>query len=91
MKTKEKTTLTIRVTRQTKEAAREVLEEMGLDMSTAITLFLNQVANDNGLPFRPTITSPIDEATRRAEEDVKAGRVTEYNSFEEYKKRMDSL
>lgn len=91
METKDKTTMTIRINRQTKDAARQVLDSMGLDMSTAITLFLNQVATDNGLPFRPSALSPIDEATLRAEEDVKAGRVTEYANFEEFKNKLNSL
>lgn len=91
MDVKEKTSLTIRMTKQTKAAAREVFDAMGIDMSTAINLFLNQVATDKGFPFRPTVLSPLDIETLRAEEDVAAGRVTEYSDFEEYRKRMESL
>lgn len=91
METKEKTSLTIRVNKKTKLEAREVLDKLGLDMSSAIALFLNQVATDQGLPFRPTVKSELDEATELAEQDVLAGRVTEYASFEDFKKKMESL
>lgn len=91
MDTKTKTTMTIRVNRQTKAAAKKVFDALGLDTTTAINLFLNQVATDQGLPFRPTTTSQIDQATARAEEDVAKGRVTHYKSYEDYRKAMDKL
>ena len=48
------TTLQIRTKIKTKTDARKVFEKMGVDMSTAINLFLNQVIVEKGIPF--TIT-----------------------------------
>ena len=45
--------LNIDVGESTKKEASVVLERMGLNMTTAVKMFLNQVVVDNGLPFRP--------------------------------------
>ncbi len=43
----------------TKEAAEAVFDQMGLTTSSAIKLFLNQVATTKSIPFQPTtITKP---------------------------------
>ncbi len=47
-------TLNVRIEEKTKKAASKVLANIGLDLSTGIRLFLNQVANDKELPFTPT-------------------------------------
>lgn len=38
----------------TKSQAVEVLNDLGMDASTAINVFLRQVIAENGLPFQPT-------------------------------------
>ncbi len=48
------TTLNVRIEEKTKTQAAKVLEKMGLDMSSAIKLFLTQVVKEDGLPFTPT-------------------------------------
>lgn len=49
MKTQD--TIQIRIDRKTKEAARKTLNEVGLDMSSAVKLFLINVVNRNGIPL----------------------------------------
>jgi len=48
------TTINIRIDEKTKKAAAKTLQEIGLDMSSAVTMFLRQVIAERGLPFRPT-------------------------------------
>ena len=48
------TTLNIRIEENIKANANKTLSSLGLDMSTAIKMFLNQVITENGLPFIPT-------------------------------------
>lgn len=36
-------------------SAADTLARMGIDVSTAINMFLRQVVNDQGLPFQPTL------------------------------------
>lgn len=44
-------TLNLRVNPDLKEKAEEVLEKLGVPMSTAITIYLKQVALTGGIPF----------------------------------------
>ena len=48
------TTLNIRIEENVKNKANKTLSSIGLDMSTAVKMFLNQVITENGLPFTPT-------------------------------------
>ena len=45
------TVLQIRVDEELKNNANMVLEDIGLDLSTAIRMFLNRTVSANGLPF----------------------------------------
>lgn len=48
------TTINIRIDEGTKVQAAKTLAKIGLDMSSAIKLFLYQVVTERGLPFAPT-------------------------------------
>ena len=48
------TTLNVRIEEKTKAQASKTLARLGLDMSSAVKLFLNQVVKEDGLPFLPT-------------------------------------
>jgi DNA-damage-inducible protein J len=49
MKTQQ--TIQIRIDKKTKEAARKTLNDVGLDMSSAVKLFLINVVNRKGVPL----------------------------------------
>jgi DNA-damage-inducible protein J len=44
-------TIQIRIDSKTKNAARKTLDELGLDMSSAVKLFLINVINRKGIPL----------------------------------------
>lgn len=44
-------TIQIRIDSKTKKAARKTLDDLGLDMSSAVKLFLINVINRKGIPF----------------------------------------
>lgn len=46
--------LTIRIDEKLKKQTKKTLEKQGLDISTAIKMFCNQVVIQKGLPFLPT-------------------------------------
>ena len=48
------TNLTIRIDDKLKKEARKTLAKQGMDMSTAVKMFFNQVVIEKGLPFLPT-------------------------------------
>ena len=45
------TTVQLRLDKKTKESARKVFENMGLDLSSGIKLFLTRVVQDQAIPF----------------------------------------
>ena len=48
-------TLNLRVNPQVKESAELVLNQLGIPMSTAVTMYLNQIALTGGIPFAVTL------------------------------------
>jgi len=45
------TTIQIRIDSKTKKAARKTLDELGIDMSSAVKMFLTNVVNRQGIPL----------------------------------------
>ncbi|MCG2694930.1 type II toxin-antitoxin system RelB/DinJ family antitoxin [Candidatus Parcubacteria bacterium] len=52
MSTAGNTTLQIRIDKKTKENARKVFEKIGMDLSTAVRLFLKQAERTKSLPIK---------------------------------------
>jgi DNA-damage-inducible protein J len=50
------TNINVRTDSELKAKAQSILESVGLDMSTAINIYLNQIVYKRGIPFE--ITSP---------------------------------
>ena len=82
-----------RVEPELKEQAEAVLNEIGLPMSNAITLFLKQVILRRGLPFLLTVPAAVppsldsmtkeqfDAELEKGYEDIKMGRLRPVNEF----------
>ena len=45
--------LQVRISESLRDDAVQVLQNMGLDATTAIRMFFSQIVRDNGMPFRP--------------------------------------
>ncbi len=58
------TTLNVRIEEKTKREAGKVLADMGLDLSTGVKIFLQQVITEKGLPFTPSKTKRSPAAIR---------------------------
>jgi len=50
--------INIRVDAEVKSKAQEVFLALGLDMTTAINIFLRQAIRKNGIPFELTVEEP---------------------------------
>lgn len=48
--------INVRVDDDLKEESREILESLGMDLSTGIKVFLKQVIAKNGIPFELTLS-----------------------------------
>lgn len=53
-------TLNLRVNPTVKEQAEEVLSRLGIPMSTAINMYLNQITLTGGIPFAVTLPKAPD-------------------------------
>ena len=45
------TTIQIRINEKDKKEAKKIFDDLGLDMSSAIKIFLKKVSDNKGLPF----------------------------------------
>jgi len=83
------TNLNIRIDADLKKQAEEIFNELGLNMSTALTVFLRQTVRSNGIPFEMRLNTPNAE-TLAAMEDVKLRRNLS-ESFNSVKELMEDL
>ncbi|MDO8598904.1 MAG: type II toxin-antitoxin system RelB/DinJ family antitoxin [bacterium] len=71
-------TIQVRIDERVKRSANRVLDALGLDMSTAVKLFLRQVSLRKGIPFRLLtengLTVEEESAILRASREAKRGK-----------------
>lgn len=87
----EETSLTVRVDADVAQNAQKILAPKGLTLNAAIALFLAQIVAEQGLPFTPSLLSPLDQATMRAEADIAAGRMTTFETFADLQATLKKL
>lgn len=71
----------LRLDAETKHAAYEVFEKVGLKPAQAVNLFLKQVVLVNGIPFPISVPN---EETRKAIEELERGEGVEFESNEAF-------
>lgn len=83
------TSMTIRMNREVKEQSQALFKSLGLDMTTAINMFLRQSLMHKGLPFAVTLPEANEHtlaALKVAEEDKVV-----YGPFNSVDEVMESL
>ena len=83
----ESTNLNIRTDKEVKAAAERIFEELGLNMTTAINIFLRQTIRENGIPFELKLNTP-NAATIAA---IEEGRKLAYDKSAKGYSNMDDL
>lgn len=58
--------LSIRVDAELKKDVESCLEDMGMNMSTAINIYLKQIVKQRAIPFRVTVTPKVNQETIEA-------------------------
>ena len=56
METSAATRINFRTDLKTKRSAEKLFDALGLDMTTALNMFLKQAVRDQALPIRPALT-----------------------------------
>ena len=83
----ESTNLNIRTDKKVKAAAEKIFEELGLNMTTAVNIFLRQTIRENGIPFALKLHVPNDTTIAAIEE----GRKLAYDKTAKGYTSMDDL
>lgn len=77
----EQTSINVRTEYSTKKQAEQIFNDLGMNMSTAINIFLRKVISSNGIPFDLTIDIPNKDTL----EAIKEGKEISKN-LKKYKK-----
>lgn len=83
----ETTNLNIRTDKDVKIAAEKIFDELGLNMTTAINIFLRQTIRENGIPFELRLNTPNTTTVAAIEE----GRRMAYDQSVKGYSNMDDL
>lgn len=76
-----------RIDTNTKERAADALEAMGLSISDAIRLLMLRIADERRLPFEVKVPNAT---TRKAIEELEAGKGKSANSIDELMAELDA-
>ena len=85
------TNLNVRIDADLKKQSEEIFNELGLTMSTALTVFLRQTIRSKGIPFNMCLNVPNEE-TLAAVKDVNLGRnmSRQFHSVRELMEDLDA-
>ena len=78
--------MNIRMDKDVKEQAQKIFAQLGMDMTTAVNVFLRQTIRCNGFPFELRLDTPNEEtlaAIREVQELKKDPNKKTYGSFTE--------
>lgn len=88
------TNINIRTDKEIKESAEKIFEQLGLNMTTAVNMFLRQTIRSNGIPFNLTLNTPnsdTKEAMFEAERMAKDPNAKKYNNLDELFGEWDKI
>ena len=88
----ESTNLNIRTDKAVKVAAEKIFDELGMNMTTAVTIFLRQTIRENGIPFELKLSVPNETTAAAIEEGRRIAydpNVKGYNSIDELRAALD--
>lgn len=79
--------VTIRMNRMVKQQAKKLFSDLGIDMSSAINMFIKQALSKNGLPFE--VSKKPNKTTLSAIEDANDGKLE--GNFQNTSELLNSL
>lgn len=86
------TNLNIRTDKDVKEQAEQIFSELGLNMTTAVNIFLKTTIRERGLPFALKLDVPNEntaDAINEGKRIMNDKSVKGYSSMEELKAALD--
>ena len=86
------TNLNIRTEKEIKEAAEKIYSSLGLNMTTAINMFLRASIRESGIPFELKLDVPNDETIQAIEEGrmiAKDKNARAYDNMDDLRKALE--
>ncbi len=86
------TNLNIRTDKEIKEAAEKIYSSLGLNMTTAINMFLRASIRESGIPFDLKLNVSSDETKKAIEEGrmiAKDTNVKSYDNMDDLRKALE--
>ena len=86
------TNLNIRIEKAIKDQAENIFNELGINMTTAVNMFLRTVIREHGIPFELKLDVPNDTTAAAIEEGRKLTAdqaAPRYSSMEELKAALE--
>ncbi len=86
------TNLNIRTDKAIKDQAEKIFNDLGLNMTTAVNMFLRASIRDRGIPFELKLDSPNDTTVAAIEEGRKMMNdpsAPRYSSMDEFKAALN--
>ncbi len=84
--------INVRMNEELKKKAEVLFEELGLNMSTAVNMFVRQAVREGGIPFKPTTevyNAETIAALQEAERIAKDPEAKKYASFADVLKELE--
>lgn len=85
------TNLNIRTDKKVKEDAEKIFGELGLNMTSAINIFLRASIRESGIPFALKLDIPNEETMRAIEEAKKIATDDSVETFDNMEDLKESL
>lgn len=84
-------TINIRIDEKLKKQSEKIFEELGLGMTSALTIFLKAVVRSNGIPFPLEIPNTETEKAFKEVDDISSGRkkAKKYHNAKEIREDLD--
>jgi DNA-damage-inducible protein J len=87
--------MSIRIDKTIKKEADELFNNLGLNMSSAINMFLKQSIREQDIPFQPTMIEKPNRKLRKAlkeAQNIESGKIKSkrYNNFSEVLRDIDN-
>lgn len=85
------TNLNIRTEKDIKDAAEKIFNELGINMTTAVNMFLRQTIRSNGIPFELKLNTPNAITVKAIEEGRRIAADSDIKGYSNMKDLKDAL
>ncbi len=89
-----KSTICVRVDKNEKELARKILEKEGISMTTLVNMAINEVIEQNGVPFQikpPKPSKELLEALEEGEQIIKEAKDGKRKGYTNIKEMFETI